>query len=387
MKKFLYIFLFLGITILTACQNEDDTKPVDPKVDNTVLMFMPWSGTDNNSGLYSEFLTNIDHIEKGIKDANGLKNTRLLIALSTSSNSITLFEIKYDTDKKTTSRVKVDTWEWPMNLTDFLKKVNKNVTTQNFSLIVAGHGVGWLPVTRTGQRARYFGGGESKYRFTTTELSDALFSVGMHPHYILFDACYMAAIENAYDLRYNCDYIISSTSELMDYGMPYDKMWNDLASTMPNYPNICNAFITFYNSFAYPYGCLSVIKTSEVESVASLMSEINVYLVNKKIDVEERVASLGVQKLDGYAQTIFFDLCDYINKIVDDDNLKQRFKNVISNLVISKVTTPKLFSTVDGRKYLIVNSFSGVTISDPSVSTYQDVISDKKRTKWWLDTH
>ena len=42
--------------------------------------------------------------------------------------------------------------------------------------------------------------------------------------FIMFDDCYMSSMEVAYDLKDVTDYIIASTSEVMAYGMPYEKV-------------------------------------------------------------------------------------------------------------------------------------------------------------------
>ena len=67
MRKIIHILLFWVVTstVFTACGSDD---PVDINEVNkqTVLVFMPWSGSQTNAGLYRIFLENLDSIEGSI---------------------------------------------------------------------------------------------------------------------------------------------------------------------------------------------------------------------------------------------------------------------------------------------------------------------------------
>lgn len=66
--------------------------------------------------------------------------------------------------------------------------------------------------------------------------------------YILFDDCYMASVEVAYDLKEVTDYLIASPCEIMAYGMPYAEIGPHLLGKV-DYESICDAFYEFYKNY------------------------------------------------------------------------------------------------------------------------------------------
>ena len=130
----------------------------------------------------------------------------------------------------------------------------------------------------------------------------------MQMEYILFDDCYMHNIEVAYELRNATDYLIASTSEIMIYGMPYDRMTKYLLGN-PDYGKVCEEFNSFYTAYTTPCGTIGVSKMSEMEDMVSLMKQIN---QSCTFDTSKRNT---IQDLDGYTETIFYDFGDYGNKL------------------------------------------------------------------------
>ena len=226
---------------------------------------------------------------------------------------------------------------------------------------------------------RYFGGTSSEYQTDISTLSYAIASNGIIMDYILFDDCYMASIEVAYELKDVSHYLIASTCEVMAYGMPYQTMGKHLIGE-PDYKKICEDFYEFYSNYAMPCGTLSVTDLSQIEYIASLMKEINTgYIWNKDLNDE-------IQKLDGYSPTIFYDFGDYVEKLIKQNNETSTIANVfeyqLNRLIPYKVNTEYFYSASRGR--IKINSYSGITTSDPSINTRS---IDKSNTKWYYATH
>lgn len=88
-RRILFLLLFcIGLFSLVSFSScSDDSEDVDDYNKQTVLVFMPWSGSSSSSGLYNYFLANIDSIESAIKTAKG--NTgRVLVFISNSAESL-----------------------------------------------------------------------------------------------------------------------------------------------------------------------------------------------------------------------------------------------------------------------------------------------------------
>ena len=87
-------------------------------------------------------------------------------------------------------------------------------------------------------------------------------------------------------------------------------------------------------------------------------------------------------------QTIFFDMGSYISHLCDAADVSQ-FDAMVARLVPYHVHTPKIYTNLSqvngGFSTVDINTFSGITISDPTTNTY--VAGRKSLTAWWKATH
>lgn len=397
MKK---IFLFLQLAMLVffaSCSGEDPDPTPQPstEVENTIFVYMPWSGvSETDSGLYGPFLTNIEHIKSAIVSQGGLGNKRLMIFISTKVNKGALINVKYQNGdcvddtvaiyNNTLAGLKLNTAEW---ITTLLKRVKQEAPAKYYSMIVGCHGMGWIPGKSSTRRARLavspFGldrdagmagpptrwlGGYA-YQTDISAFDKGIEDSGIGKfQYILFDNCNMTGIEVAYELRNATNHIIGSPTEIMDYGMPYKLLWGELSKVNPNYRSICNTFINFYSNYTYngspyPYGTISVIDCSQVEGMVNLMKE-----VNASASLSPFVES-NLQSMDGYTPSMFYDMGDYGRTILQNNPLLlARFNQQLNLLVPEKGNTPSYYTAVRSRSgdVLPIRTYSGITISDPS---------------------
>ncbi len=329
----------------------------------------------------------------------GLANDRLIVFMSTSSTEAIMYEIEYKDGECT--HIPIATYDnYPFTteqgLTSLLEDLKDCAPAKRYSMIIGCHGMGWLPVNVS--RAlyseelyhyeyehdkiltRYFGGITQDFQTDIATLSNALSNANLKMEYILFDDCYMSSIEVAYELKEVTSFLIASTCEVMAYGMPYASMGKYLLGT-PNYKAICDEFYKFYSTYdAMPCGTLSVTDCSQLDRIAELMRFIN---QNYKFD-ETQITSL--QRLDGYSPTIFFDFGDYINKLLDYNNVEDEFistfNSQLSLTVPFKTHTEKYYTASRGP--LPIYTYSGITVSDPSISPRA---VEKISTKWYYATH
>ena len=387
----LHIMMLCMLLSLTACQ-DDDSSSETPKV-KTVLMYLPWTGAETGStgSLYNFFNENINDIEQAIVEQGGLGSTRLLVYIAKSYTQAALVDITYknhkcvrDTLKKYTNPdVTTET-----GIRTILEDAYVASPTPTYAMIIGSHATGWLPRGSTpwkpSQNAaprRAYGGQTTATQAEVTTLAQAIThsSIGT-VQYICFDDCYMCNIETAYALRHCTKYLVASTSEIMDVGIPYKKVWKYLANE-PDYKSVCDEYLAFYQSYKYPYGTLSTVDCSKVEQIIPLVKSFN---ATSTISSE---ALAQVQPLDGFTSTVFYDFMDYINHSTADEAMKTDIKAVIDNIVVYTVTTPTIFSQFlnNSNHSYKVNTSSGITISDPSVNP--TAIDSKKNTEWWKATH
>ena len=80
---------------------------------------------------------------------------------------------------------------------------------------------------------------------------------------------------------------------------------------------------------------------------------------------------------------------DYVSKLCTDPVLYAEFQTALDKLVPFKAHTPMAYTALGQlpSPKIPVSTFSGLTISDPTVSTFERAAVNKKLTSWWAATH
>lgn len=405
MKRILYLFcLFLSILSFSSCSEEAEDIPDINK--QTTIVFMPWAGNESYSNLYTYFKQNLDSIEGAIKKAGSMSN-RVVVFLSTSASESELYEITLVNKQIQHTTIKTysgNLYTTADGIAQILNDVKSNAYALNYcSMIIGCHGVGWTykddwtnypygAKARTSQTmssdstsyhlTRFYGSASDMDYATDIEtLDQGIAKAGIKMQYILFDDCYMANIETAYQLKDVTNFLIGSTSEVMAEGMPYQTMWSSLATATPDYEAATRAFYNFYSKFTYPYGTLSVIDCRKLDNLATIMKKIN---DNYTFDSSQLDS---VQVLDGFNQPIFYDMKDYVLHLCKNNDMLNDFSAYLKQAVRYSVHTDSIYSAIYNNtgRYIKVNQFSGITISDPSINSV--ALKGKEKTAWWKATH
>ncbi|MGP1549883.1 MAG: clostripain-related cysteine peptidase [Prevotella fusca] len=392
MKKFFFLLQLTVLLVFTSCHREDPTPdptpPVPTEAENTIFVYMPWSGSPGS--LYPFFQKSLTDIKQAIESQGGLGDKHLIVFISDSPSKGSLINVKYQQGRcvddtvavfnNTLASQQLNSANW---ITTVLKRVQAYAPARSYSMIVGCHGMGWIP-GNSGTRRRYttsafrrrdverlpltrwFGGDTYKTDISTFDKGIEQSGIGKM-QYILFDDCYMSTIEVAYELRHSAKHIIACPTEIMAHGMPYDLLWTELSKSSPDYGSICDTFYNFYISYSYPYGTIGVIDCSQIDGMVDIMKSIN--HSGNLVSVSED----DVQIMDGYQPAMFFDMGDYVRKIAKNETaLLARFERQLSLLVPYKRNTPSFFTEVRNPgvgDVLPINTYSGITISDLSSNT------------------
>lgn len=381
--------LLVALAVNLVSCHKDNEPPVSTETEKTLFMYLPWS-TD----LKGAFYTNISDMEKAIAK-KGLNQERVLVFISTTATEATLFEIIEENGKCVRNTLKNYTnpaYTTQEGITEILNDVKGFAPANRYAMTIGCHGMGWLPVAQGKTRhlsreklhweyegvaqTRYFGGLSSEYQTDITTLAEGIAGAGIKMEYILFDDCYMSSIEVAYDLCEVTDFLIGSPCEIMFYGMPYAEIGGYLLGNT-DYEAICKKFHTFYSNYSTPCGTIGVTDCSELAPLVQIMKEIN----NRYKFDETKINS--IQTLDGYSPTLFFDLGDYVAKLCDDTNLLNQFREQLQRTVPYKSNTDTYYTQMGGRQ-IKINTFSGITVSDPSTHAFAET---KTETAWYKTTH
>ena len=411
-----------------SCSNGDSPDgpdvPVTP-VGQTVFMFFPWSNS-----LLSDFRRTVEDMQTVVAQRS-MKDERVMVFMATSEREAVLFELKkqngrcltdtlrHYSDRPFTSR------QW---LTSLFSEVMTLAPASRYGMVVGCHGLAWVPVQ--GQRSarkrlgsqerideednlykeerideednlykeeridkegesndlmhfevqgpvttRFIGGTYPETQIETTDLADAMADAGLHTEYILFDACYMSSVEVAYELKDVTHYLIASPTEVISYGFPYITMGKHLLGT-PNYKGIADSFISFYSSYYLPYGTVAVTDCTQLDALAAIAQQINAA-------AEAQLAPDGVQIMDGYSPTLFYDLGHLMSLKNAGTVLTTAFAEQLDKTVPYKGHTDQYFTALKDAP-VDIKHYSGLNTSQGSLNRMADKISE---TAWHKATN
>lgn len=399
-----------------SCSNGDNPDgpdvPVTP-VGQTVFMFFPWSNS-----LLSDFRRTVEDMQTVVAQRS-MKDERVMVFMATSEREAVLFELKKQngrcltdtlqrySDRPFTSR------QW---LTSFFSEVMTLAPASRYGMVVGCHGLAWVPVQ--GQRnarkklgsqekideednlykeeridkegepndlmhfevqgpvtTRFIGGTYPETQIETTDLADAMADAGFHTEYILFDACYMSSVEVAYELKDVTHYLIASPTEVLSYGFPYITMGKHLLGT-PNYKGIADSFISFYSSYYLPYGTVAVTDCTQLDALAAIAQQINAAAA-------EQLVPNGVQIMDGYSPTLFYDLGHLMSLKDAGTVLTAAFAEQLEKTVPYKGHTDQYFTALKDEP-VDIKHYSGLNTSQGSLNHMADRLSE---TAWHKATN
>lgn len=246
---------------------------------------------------------------------------------------------------------------------------------------------------------RFIGGTYPETQIETTDLADAMADAGLHTEYILFDACYMSSVEVAYKLKDVTHYLIASPTEVISYGFPYITMGKHLLGT-PNYKGIADSFISFYSSYYLPYGTVAVTDCTQLDALAAIAQQINAAAEEptnaasaKQINAAAegklntatsgKSAPNGVQIMDGYSPTLFYDLGHLMSLKNAGTVLNAAFAEQLDKTVPYKGHTDQYFTALKDAP-VDIKHYSGLNTSQGSLNRMADRLSE---TAWHKATN
>ncbi|MDY5492719.1 MAG: clostripain-related cysteine peptidase [Prevotella sp.] len=421
-----------------SCSNGDSPDgpdvPVTP-VGQTVFMFFPWSNS-----LLSDFRRTVEDMQTVVAQRS-MKDERIMVFMATSEREAVLFELKKQNGRCLTDTLRrysdrpFTSRQW---LTSLFSKVMTLAPASRYGMVVGCHGLAWVPVQ--GQRnarkrlgsqerideeynlykeekidkegddlmhfevqgpvtTRFIGGTYPETQIETTDLADAMADAGFHTEYILFDACYMSSVEVAYELKDVTHYLIASPTEVLSYGFPYTTMGKHLLGT-PNYKCIVDSFISFYSSYNLPYGTVAVTDCTQLDALAAIAQQINVATaepINAATAEPTNAASEGklntarsgknvpngVQIMDGYSPTLFYDLGHLMSLKDAGTVLTAAFAEQLGKTVPYKGHTDQYFTALKDAP-VDIKHYSGLNTSQGSLNHMADRLSE---TAWYKATN
>lgn len=389
--KLLYILtviLLCGVTV--SCEKEDNRRK---DTQETIIMFFPYSALEKYATI------NINDMKTAIVKRKGLSGKRLMVYRATSISAGILYEIKYEdgachdvsiADVSATFN-SYDKEANAVLLKSVLNKIKKTAPATSYSMIIGCHGSSWLPsgydlmnmnhAFAKGQQ-KAFGSGSSPRQLDNSTLVKALQECNMPLVYLLFDACYMASVETAYDFRNICKYYIASQNEILSHGVPYDIIGDALLKH--NFTDAVDKFYEFYSTYTEydipaNYGSLSLINTASLDDLALKVKEINTKYTATSYDITT------IQREDGISPSMFFDFEDYYAKVCTSAEQLQSLRNLLHITIVHERHTAEYFTAFADQYHQPATRSCGLNTSLPTMNA--DAAELLKQTEWYIATH
>ena len=386
------VFYFILSLFLLACNKEDQPiPPTPPQPELSTRTLLVYMIADNN--LMGNGRTNLLDMQKSL-DANGLNNCNLLIYLDGYDTTIgdydyngkpQLLQFKEDELGKFKLKLLKEYEEQNSASIPVMKEVvsemlKEDYKADSYGMILWSHGTSWLPIGYN-QMTRSFGDDKDK-QMEIYELAEALPDELLD--YILFDACSMAALECAYELKDKADFIMASSAEVLSDGFPYETMLPFLLADEADLDAAANDFYQFYNKYSFPYGCMSVVKTDELKELSSFIKNA---FKGKKEDIFYDLPYNDLQILSYLpsAPSPLYDFTDTMKHLLDAEK-QTALETLMNKVVVSKYHTKKIIHMHDSSpSFVTVNTFCGLSFY-PYRKNLTQINEWYKRLRWYQDT-
>ena len=249
----------------------------------------------------------------------------------------------------------------------------KYPSASSYGLLLFSHASGWLPrgALLDPNKSDYEKGeegGSAKVRSIMVdgvdemELADFAAAIPDHTFdYIVFEMCFMAGIEVAYELRNKTPCILASSAEIVSPGFSFvypASIALLLAGDVQGFAERVFNYVQSYESNQVECSATySVIRTAGLGELASF--------INQHCDFDRSVTVTDVQHFDRYNYRLFFDLEDYYSRLLNTEQERTELNRLIANCVAWREATPVFMTQMPGLKGFSINKHCGLTTYIP----------------------
>lgn len=352
--------LLIAITfVMTSCNDKD------PKVESgqrTVLVYMVG---DNN--LANDGVRNIETMQRSFDPNLG---ARLLVFYNQKGGKCSLVEIAAGQTKvaevKVLKTYAADTDPCAASTLQMVVGDTRALAeAKGYSIMFWSHGTGWLPKGMHPAKVASVDGysfGSTNHFTTEMEIRDmaAALPSDMMFDVIAFDACYMAGVEVAYELRDKTRYFVGSAAEILAAGFPYEKAMHSMLTA--DAVGLARSFYEHYNAKTgvMQSATIAAIKCSELQGVAREVASL--VAIGGRLTADQQFGRyLG--SASAY-NNLLWDLGDMVHRTWGST---PAFDEAMARAVVYAAATKMLFEN-DGNGEIEVDTHCGLTAYIPKLS-------------------
>lgn len=317
--------------------------------------------------------------------ADGLNSMPLLIKIEEHNNKVVADTLRrYDNDNSAS----------PELLRQVIADMQVVAPGESYGMLLFSHGSGWLPAKVYENPTRWKAPADASSQITPRsifidngremELADFAAAIpdGMFD-FMVFDMCFMSSVETAYALRNKTDYLLAAAPEVLKPGFTpiYSTSLNLLYKPKADLEGFGQAFFNHFKSLSgqYASAAISVVRTSEMEALASLMRNIAPDLEQDQAVIDQVQYYDGTFRRDekGFPR-LFFDFRDYISKVTTPQQI-EHIDDLLLKIVPFKLHTTEFLN-------IIIDKHSGLSVYIPQASLPR-LNKAYEETEWWRATN
>lgn len=381
---FLFPLLLLSL-LLTSCHKDDEPQTTPYR--RTVLVYI----VADNNGLASYAQEDLAEMKEGMAQvSDGMLH--LLVYIDTGSLP-RLVELKKqngqvveDVVRTYDDRNSVGVDETREVFADVFS--NPDFLAEGYGLIYWSHGDGWIPYGQASTRWVGQDKGDGDHRMNISELVSVL-EGAPHLDFLMFDACFMASVEVAYELRSFTDYYVGSPTETPGPGAPYQVLVPMMVADQAAI-RMSNSYFAFYEGIytgktptvdgPWTGGVsICVMRTDALESLAALTAQL---LPEEVVDIAALKEEVFDYDHKGWGRDYvgYFDLKQLMEQVLDDASYAT-WTQAFDAAIAYWSTTPKNYSQFVGM--FSMEGANGITHYIPGSSTQRDAAYHSM--KWYQD--
>lgn len=337
-----YITLILFALYAVACRRDPAPEPEPARASRTVIAYLCG---DNN--LSAEVDIKIMALRQGMERI-GATDANLIVYADYRDAMPELIRITCE-GRTTLKRYAEINSASPGNFRGVLEAIIDKYPADSYGLICFSHASGWLPqgalndpegfgrVRPAGTRSIFEDSGRE---MSLPDFAGALpLPGGRKFDFIVLEACFMAGVEVAYELKDKTAYIVASAAEMLSDGFVdvYPQGLSLLMQPEPDLRGFAQSYFQVWNakSGAYRSATVSVVNTAHLDELAAAVHAI--YAAATDVDVA------SVQHFDRYSYHLFFDLSDVVGKLASPVQ-NALFDAALNKVVEYEAATPLFMS-------------------------------------------
>lgn len=299
--------------------------------------FMVFMNGDNNLEYYADLDLN------EMKSVNSTNDLNIIVQLDRFSMSgAWRYRVLHKYLQEVWSTTSELDFGSPNTLRDFVIWTINNYPADRYALIIWDHGAGWRRKTLGLRGISY--DETSGTIMTMAQLKSALSQVGRKIDLLGMDACLMAMMEVAYQVKDYADYLVGSEESEPAYGWPYDTILTELVSNPNMGPStlasiIVNKYSVYYSSSRkVTQSAIDLSKIVDLKNACdslalTLKNNMNTYKtqIQQAVSNTQAYGDLDFRDLYHFAQNIYNNISDTTIR-----NLATNVMNKVSSAVISE---------------------------------------------------